>query len=1167
MGAMERGIKVDNAAGVVVIGSGNQVGLGVGAGAVVRSAYQEQVRCFAPRELLDREAELAELAAFCRDDRGPAYGWWRAEAWAGKTALLSWFALNPPSGVRIVSFFVTARLGAQNDVVAYVDVVLEQLAELVGEGLPTRLTDATKAGHLMRLYTEASRICAERDERLVLLVDGLDEDRGVTVGADAYSIASLLPYAPTSNTRVIVAGRLNPPLPGDVPQAHPLRAPDVVRILRPSPHAQAVRAEAERELKAFLADGWRSRDLLGLIVASGGGLTAEDLAHLTRTTAYDVKALLRARAGRTFVARDGMAARESYLLAHEELHAHAREMLGEPALEICRMQLHEWSQEYRESGWPPDTPEYLLKGYFQLLRATNDLDRMVDCAVDDARRHRLLDITGNDAAGLAELRATGERIVDRGEARLLDMFRISVRRRALDSRTIRIPASLPAAWVRAGVPLRGELLAQGIPERDERARALTEVGAALAEQGQSERAGTAFATAEKAVREIREAPVRRQVAERLLHECLRTHRFAQAKRLVDAADGLVVWHPEATDVVGRLAELGDTTRVAAVVRALTQRSTPRFDDVVAALAEMGEIPQALVMARSFDVPTWRAISLLRVSGVLRRERSEEARSLVEEALADPSLFGDRIAEALVEAGEVAEGAKRAIALTRGERRSSDFTAIIGALAKAGETATVDLLLTRLHEGVQLSEAAAVAARWAARQGDEDRAMRLARVITDDSDLTLALLAVAGGKVRKGEVDSGLAIARMLAEQDLTAQPVVDIAVVLAECGERELACEALATVESGLRTRPPQHVLHELTVMVEALAGYGLRDEAQRLIDGVETHLAAAARSIQSVRPAGTSIVGDVAKALASTGLFARAEAVAATLAADPDSHDNVLIQIARRMVEYGEFDGAERIARIPVGVSSSRLGPEVARALAAAGEWSRATRVAGLGMAPYHRPWLLAELACLRVDEGSRELAARLVLQARGEERRAPSIRGASALVRASVRVGDQGLARLAKGEAEALLDRVPPSAAALREAVRAWVAMGEYDKATALVEGIAPPSLQAEAQADLVGSLLEYGCAARARAAADSMGNGSGVARAYAVLAHATDEPEARNLLIRGLHRGWWTQCLDAVLRAEPGAVQLVLREAERLRDELGPTEGAHASEGGRSSRALQV
>ena len=140
----------------------------------VRSAYREQVGKIAPPQLVDRERELAALVDFCTAGSGPWYAWWRAGAWAGKTALMSWFALHPPKGVRLVPFFVTARLGAQNDVAAYVDVVLEQLAEIAGEGLPANLWESTREAHLLRLYREAALACAEREERLVLLVDGLD---------------------------------------------------------------------------------------------------------------------------------------------------------------------------------------------------------------------------------------------------------------------------------------------------------------------------------------------------------------------------------------------------------------------------------------------------------------------------------------------------------------------------------------------------------------------------------------------------------------------------------------------------------------------------------------------------------------------------------------------------------------------------------------------------------------------------------------------------------------------------------------------------------------------------------------------------------------------------------------------------------------------------------
>ncbi|MCH6159908.1 hypothetical protein [Streptomyces marispadix] len=64
---------------------------------------------FAPERLLDREEELAELVEFCAGDQ--RYLWWQAAPWAGKTALMSSFVLEPPSGVDVASFFVTRRHG------------------------------------------------------------------------------------------------------------------------------------------------------------------------------------------------------------------------------------------------------------------------------------------------------------------------------------------------------------------------------------------------------------------------------------------------------------------------------------------------------------------------------------------------------------------------------------------------------------------------------------------------------------------------------------------------------------------------------------------------------------------------------------------------------------------------------------------------------------------------------------------------------------------------------------------------------------------------------------------------------------------------------------------------------------------------------------------------
>ena len=110
--------------------------------ALVRSAYLEQVRRIAPPQLHDRDGELAELAAFCTEPGREPYAWWRAPAWAGKSALMSWFVLHPPPGVQMVSFFVTARYKGQDDRDAFTDAVMEQLADLLGEPIPAYLTES-----------------------------------------------------------------------------------------------------------------------------------------------------------------------------------------------------------------------------------------------------------------------------------------------------------------------------------------------------------------------------------------------------------------------------------------------------------------------------------------------------------------------------------------------------------------------------------------------------------------------------------------------------------------------------------------------------------------------------------------------------------------------------------------------------------------------------------------------------------------------------------------------------------------------------------------------------------------------------------------------------------------------------------------------------------------
>lgn len=127
---------------------------------LVRSHYRHLVeQRFAPAELVGRARELAELADFCTAaDVSSRYMWWRAEMWAGKTALLATFVLDPPAGVRVVSFFVTATRAGHSDRQAFVEVVLEQLWELIEQPAPPDMGSANREGHLLGLVG-AGRTC------------------------------------------------------------------------------------------------------------------------------------------------------------------------------------------------------------------------------------------------------------------------------------------------------------------------------------------------------------------------------------------------------------------------------------------------------------------------------------------------------------------------------------------------------------------------------------------------------------------------------------------------------------------------------------------------------------------------------------------------------------------------------------------------------------------------------------------------------------------------------------------------------------------------------------------------------------------------------------------------------------------------------------------------
>ncbi|KQX59118.1 MULTISPECIES: hypothetical protein [unclassified Streptomyces] len=1157
-------ITVDNGPGVVVIGDGNRVVNGTPP--AVRSAYREQVRRIAPPELVGREAELVELAEFCRADSGPAYAYWRAEAWAGKTALMAWFALDPPPGVRIVPFFVTARLGAQNDVAAYTDVVLEQLAELAGEGLPALLTAATREAHLLRLYTSAAEACAARGERLVLLVDGLDEDRGVTTGADARSIAGLLPYG----LRVIVSGRPNPPLPADVPENHPLRDPAVVRPLAPSPSARAIRVEAERELKRLLEAGGLPYELLALVTAAGGGLTADDLAELTGAVPYRVRDVLRTGPGRTFARRS-----EAYLLAHEELVVRAREMLGDRELDRWRAVLHDWAGRRRERGWPDDTPDYLLHGYVPMLRAAGDAERLVACAVDERRHARLLAVTGGDAAALAEIGAAEDAVLGRAEAEgsvvvesaveaegsVVAALRLATARAALLRGSGSVPVSLLAGWVAVGRPDRAVALARSL-EGDRVVEGLCVVAEKLLDAGERERAEALADEAEPLTRGFTDitSPAAGDALPLLL---VRLGAPERAERLVRAHHSRVA--PRSRRMLADLLlAAGRYRRAGALVESEQDPATRPVlrSAVVAALVRDGRIDEAVNEAcfGGEEELGGRVAVMLRASVALRaaghRDAAEGVLRLATRRLARMdrrqfARFGGQVIAALFAAGETE--AARAVGAGKEAFSYAAALAEYGRWDEALEVAgTLDdhnreTLRGRVARGLARAGAVERALALAPERGpgrySDDTWPALAEALLARGDLEavapLCARLVAGPDAprgRSGRSGDGLRVLGALLRR-LLAEGAVDRArAVMRELGENteglavfaeELyraghvaeARRLLAAEERRVRVPARAALAGDLVALARGLAEAGRREEAVDLLRAVENE--------PGVEPRDAALVALAAGRWEWAETFIRA------------APWSLRRELFRRLYEAyaaeGEFDRVLRLVGDPG--THENFGQEAAVAFAAVGARERAEKLMSGRPAAPNAVEVYARMALACGERGRREDAEHYLAAARARELDGPA---SLPLLRAECALAPENAAALGA----ACFARFPWQ----RTSPVALVVTGSCDEVVARFREF-PHSYPGRWSVTVVTELLRTARYDHAAALLDGMHHvGPPCGEAYALLARAEPDPvRARRWAVLALRLGERPVVLPAVLDVAPEAVPLVLDEAARLRRAL--------------------
>ena len=373
-------------------------------------AYRFTLQAYRRRTgvLLQRENDLAAIEAFgtgSADAFGPGttpggYLWLQGPPWAGKTALLAEAVYLVPEQADVIAFFVNAR-ESQVTREHFFAAVIPQLTFLLDRD-PSAVFDVNA---FREFWDAAEHRVADRDRHLLLVVDGLDE---------APAIASVLPESPAAAARVLVSSRVSLDLHDVVDPAHPLRHTAPVR-LGASPAAKNLQDLAEQEVHALLAPGAASDlalDVLGVLAATGGGLTVEDLAALTGYRRHAVRGFVYGTASR-ILETAGPPPGSRYGFAHRTLQDSCREDadVGDPAY-WCKIRA--WADEWAGRRWPPadgqggGTPWYLLGNYPAALAGPDDTPPVTN---DDYPRLAALvtDVAWIDSAlaatGIDQLRA------------------------------------------------------------------------------------------------------------------------------------------------------------------------------------------------------------------------------------------------------------------------------------------------------------------------------------------------------------------------------------------------------------------------------------------------------------------------------------------------------------------------------------------------------------------------------------------------------------------------------------------------------------------------------------------------------------------------------------------------------------------------------------------
>lgn len=1085
-------------------------------------AYRITVRELYVDDLPDRRDELNELREFCSGDED--YVWWQGAAWAGKSTLMARFMLDPGlDDVVTVGFFITGSGQDQCDRFAFAAVLVEQLCEVLGEA-PPDLRRYNADHHLRALLTRAAEYLDSKtpSERLVLIVDGLDEDSSKGPG-----IAGLLPAQPIPGLKVVVSSRPLPRLPIDVRAGHPLHRCRV-RTLSRSERARDVEKAATAEVEQALQGGGVAEDALGLIAASRGGLSCGDLEALTHVSAFQLGQLLGSALGRSLALRTvrqaatGAKPTQIYVFRHEALREKTEEKLGAARMGTHRDDIHRWALEEWAKGWSADSPAYLLYTYPYLLRAEGKLDLLLDLASDPGRQQHMLAVS--HAAATTEvtmaLDAATQRLdqLEYSDATVLAVARLAAHRTELVHRAPATPVNLPALWAVLGDVHHARALLDTVSGSDRKAKARQLVAEALATRPELEDEETRAVTA---------APVPTPAAAcHPVEELVFAGEIDKAVALVaDTADPQR--HLESMIVlVKALVRADDPWRAWELAGTHRVKDRSRLQaTVVQEVARQGNVDLARKWAGKIKDPERKgrlwvelipgicaAFGVAAAAAIPKKIVPAHHKAMAQiEVARIAAVAGD-----LPRAKAMAANAEETAAQISGPNREQWLVTVqgrlVGAYSAMGELDRAEAIQARIDHPVRaaraLIEDVATAAYVAGDITRMEKALSAAFAELASADRQAALLVpLALAVAAHGDAVRAREMIEQVADAALRRYALVELALRLAPADEeaaRQIAA-AMDTPDEGASATHAQS-----RAVVQAALARERPDEADVPFADAES----AARRIEDGYGRATSL-SQVAQALAKHRYWPRALAVAASI-----DHPYYRATTLLRLAELLPSDDPRRAGMLANAERAVEQVPDPRWQATAAAHLVRA--LAGHAEAAVLDSHLAAGRRALRTEADPRERALAL-----------------AELMAAASAAGRFGSVRTMAGDIDDVAERIPALLQAADAAGRADQAERFCRSAESLLDKLDGPEQRVRVRVRIARSLTAMGRVRKARALVPRIGQdiaeitdpalrGAAEADHVAAVLACGDRSEAQRLAAQVAHPYWQSQALGAVARS---------------------------------------